>query len=165
VITLRRTLPCRTASQISETTNSLLQSSIQDRSRLASEDSGIDLSIPALFNGIIADELPDKSAWKAAYDNDASCAMIIQLVTNPGLIKPATLDKVHSVYRSSLRKSEIKWENCRLQMYEPVANSTNKVRLTIVPGELRRHIFTAFHVNPLGGHFSVYYTLHRIRLR
>jgi hypothetical protein len=124
------------------------------------------MSIPALFNGIIADQLPDESAWTAAYNNDPSCAMIIRLITNPGLIKPDTLDKIHSVYRSPIRRSEIKWENHRLQMYEPVANSTNKVRLTIVPVELRRYIFTpAFHVNPLGGHFSVYYTLHRIRLR
>jgi hypothetical protein len=43
VIALRRTLSCRTASQIAETTNSLLKLSINERSRLASEESGIDL--------------------------------------------------------------------------------------------------------------------------
>jgi hypothetical protein len=31
--------------------------------------------------------------------------------------------------------------------------------------DLRKHIFAAFHANPLGGHLSLYYTLHRIRLR
>jgi hypothetical protein len=39
------------------------------------------------------------------------------------------------------------------------------VRLIIIPMDLRKHIFAAFHANPLGGHLSLYYTLHRIRLR
>jgi hypothetical protein len=49
-------------------------------------------------------------------------------------------------------------------LYEPIANSTNTIRLTFLPLELRKHVFTAFHVNPIGGSFSLYYTLHWIRL-
>jgi hypothetical protein len=58
-----------------------------------------------------------------------------------------------------------KWTNDRLVLHEPIAHSTNTIRLTIVPLDLRRHIFAVFHINPLGGHFSLYCTLHRIRLR
>jgi hypothetical protein len=72
---------------------------------------------------------------------------------------------VHSIYRSAVRNSKLKWENKRIVLYEPIANSTNTIRLTMVPLELRKHVFTAFHVNPISGHFSLYYTLHRIRLR
>jgi hypothetical protein len=64
-----------------------------------------------------------------------------------------------------MRKSQIRWEHNRLTIHEPIFNSTKTMRLIIVPKDLQRHIFTAFHATPLGGHFSVYYTLHRIRLR
>ena len=118
-----------------------------------------------MFNGIIADELPDESAWKAAYSNDLCCAAILSLLLNPGKITNESLSEVHSIYRSAVRNSKLKWENKRIVLYEPIANSTNTIRLTIVPLELRKHVFTSFHVNPIGGHFSLYYTLHQIRLR
>jgi hypothetical protein len=165
ITALRRTLPCRTASRIVETANYFLRSSIDQRSIGASKSTGVELSIAAMFNGIIADELPDKSAWKAAYSNDPCCAAILSLLLNPGKIMNGSLSEVHSIYRSAVRNSKLKWENKRIVLYEPTANSTNTIRLTIVPLELRKHVFTAFHVNPIGGHFSLYYTLHRIRLR
>lgn len=50
-------------------------------------------------------------------------------------------------------------KNDRLTLYEPAANSTSTAILTIVPVELRRHNFAAYHSNPLeGGPFSLYYT-------
>eukprot|EP00957_Ditylum_brightwellii_P173346 13198077-Ditylum_brightwellii.AAC.1 len=39
------------------------------------------------------------------------------------------------------------------------------LKLLKVPADLRLHIFTCYHVNPIGGHFSLYHTYHRIRLR
>jgi hypothetical protein len=162
---LRRTLPYKTAAHIAETTSHILESSIHLRSEEASSTSGVDLSIPALFNGIIADKMPDESAWADAYSHDVCCATIIKMIINPSRITTEELSKIHAVYRAPIRQSQIKWENERLLLYEPIANSTKTVRLTIVPNDLRKHIFTSFHVNPLGGHLSLYYTLHRIRLR
>jgi hypothetical protein len=61
-----------------------------------------------------------------------------------------------------MRKSQIKWKDQRLILIEPIASMLKNVELGIVPLDLRRHIFHSFHTNPLGGHFSLYYTLHRI---
>ena len=163
---LRRTLPCRTVQHIAaESAHFSLRSSIDRRSIHASNTTGVDLFIPARFNGIIADQLPDESAWRTAYENDESCNAILRLISNPGDITNESLIKVHYTYRAAIRNSKIKWERQRLILYEPVAHSTNSIRLTIVPLELRKHVFISFHANPIGGHYSLYYTLHRIRLR
>jgi hypothetical protein len=87
------------------------------------------------------------------------------LILNPSRITNEVLSKVHPTYRWAVRTSKLKWEENRLILFEPIANSANTVWLIIIPLELRKHLFTAFHVNPLGGHFSLYYTLHQIRLR
>ena len=39
------------------------------------------------------------------------------------------------------------------------------MNLRLVPFDLRKPLFLAFRSNPLGGHYSVYYTFHRLRLR
>jgi hypothetical protein len=52
---LRRTLPYNTAARIAKTTSRILESSINIRSKEASFGSGVDLPIPALFDGIIAE--------------------------------------------------------------------------------------------------------------
>jgi hypothetical protein len=135
------------------------------RSKLAASALGINSSIPAMFNGIIADQMPDESAWAIAYSQDIGCSTIIKMITNPSQITNDNLSRVHAVYRAPICQSQMKCEGQRLLLYEPIANSTKTVRLTIVPIDLQKHIFAAFHANPLGGHISLYYTLHRIRLR
>jgi hypothetical protein len=88
------------------------------------------------------------------------------MLPNPGLIMPDNLNKIHAVYRAAVRQSQMKWENNRLLvLYEPITSTTKSVRLTIVPMDLCQHFLAAFHANPLGGHLSLYYTLHHIRLR
>jgi hypothetical protein len=89
----------------------------------------------------------------------------MKMLTNPGLITPDNLNKMHAVHRAPVCQSQMKWENNRLLLYEPITSTTKTVRLTIVPMDLRRHIFAVFHANPLGSHLSLYYTLHQIRLR
>jgi hypothetical protein len=74
---LRRTLPYNTATRIAQTMSDILQSSINIRSTEASSITGIDLPIPALFNGIIAAQMPDESTWSNVYSHDANCATII----------------------------------------------------------------------------------------
>ena len=60
---------------------------------------------------------------------------------------------------------KIKFENSKLHLIEGIANSTKQLRLIVVPKDLQHRIFIIFHVNPLGGHFALHGTLHRIRLR
>ena len=61
-------------------------------------------------------------------------------------------------------QSLIKFENNHLIYQEPTIVQNRSIKLIIVPVDLRRHIFNCFHTNPLGGHFGVYQTLHRIFL-
>jgi hypothetical protein len=56
ITALQRTLPCRTVMQIVKTTNNLLMMSIDQRSEEATHLTGVNLSIQALFNGIITDQ-------------------------------------------------------------------------------------------------------------
>ena len=91
--------------------------------------------------------------------------MLIIMCRDPSAITSDHLNTIHPVYRAPIRASAIKWSNQRLILSEPVSQSTKIVRLTIVPSDLRHHIFASFHSNPLGGHLSLYCTLHRIRLR
>jgi hypothetical protein len=53
----------------------------------------------------------------------------------------------------------------RLCLFEPIASSTKQLRLVIGSSDLQQQIFISFHVNPLGGHLGLYYTLLKIRLR
>ena len=64
-----------------------------------------------------------------------------------------------------IRSSSVTFDNNRLILHEPTVVTDKSIKLIIVPDELRKHVFNSFHTNPLGGHFSVYQTLHRIRLR
>jgi hypothetical protein len=139
---LRRTLPYNTAARTAQTTSHILESSINIRSEEASFGSGVDLSIPALLNGIIADRMPNESAWADAYSHDESCVRIIRMITSPSKITAEELSKVHAVYHAPIRQSQMKWENQRLLLYEPVANSTKNLRLKVIPKDLRKHYYT-----------------------
>ena len=52
-----------------------------------------------------------------------------------------------------------------LYLLQPVQAGREMLRLQLVPNPLWNVVFTAFHVNPGGGHLSTYYTHHKIRLR
>jgi hypothetical protein len=121
----------------------------------------LDLSIPALFSGVIQDELPG-DAWKSCYSTDPPCDAMWKMIENPSLIDIEKLQQIDSIYRAPMR---IKIIENRLCFLKPVAHSTTTVILIIIPNDLRQHFFTGIHANPIGGHFSLYYTLHRIRLQ
>ena len=63
-----------------------------------------------------------------------------------------------------MRQSCISQINNRLILHEPTMDQHKIIKLTIIPNDLQHHIFTSFHANPIGGHFSLYHTLHRIRI-
>ncbi len=68
----------------------------------------------------------------------------------------ATLEKVHHAYCQPLRQSHIVIEDNMLVLREPIRGSTSYMRLQIVPKELRKNLFVAFHSNPNSGHLNAY---------
>jgi hypothetical protein len=162
---LTRTAPSRLMTQVVVFFHNLFTTYLDEKCEAVSESSELDISIPSMFGGIIRDSMPTESAWKEAYRLDEDCAAVIGMINDPSIISAESISKIHYTYRAPMRASQLKWEDERLVLHEPVAHSNNTVRLTVVPKDLRRHVFSAFHANPLGGHYSLYYTLHRIRLR
>jgi hypothetical protein len=90
---------------------------------------------------------------------------MLEITSNPAKINSTNLQLINSIYQAPMRNSQIKLVGERLCYLEPVAHSTKTIQLIIMPHNLRHHVFVCFHANPLGSHFSLYYTLHRIRLR
>ena len=159
------TTPCRTLTAILNSAYGIL-SSIQQREINANSIHMEEAINPSVFlNGIINHQLPDDNQWRNAYQRDSDCQNIINMLQDPSLIIHSNINKVHYIYRSPLRNSLITYENDRLIYHEPTIISNKTVKLIIVPADLRMHIFNSFHTNPLGGHFSLYQTLHRIRIR
>ena len=117
-----------------------------------------------ILNGTTSVRLPSKEAWLKAYSNDKDCSKIIEFIANPGTVTNKAIQAVHFKYRQPLRQSNIIHEGGYLFLKEHISKDTF-VKLRIVPTDLRNIIFLAFHSNPIGGHYSLYYTFHRIRLR
>ena len=117
-----------------------------------------------ILNGTTSVRLPSKEAWLKAYSNDHDCSKIIKFIANPGTVTNKAIQTVHFKYRQPLRQSNIVHEGGYLFLKEHISKDTF-VKLRIVPTDLRNILFLAFHSNPIGGHYSLYYTFHRIRLR
>jgi hypothetical protein len=113
-------------SAIIQATHHKLYHSISQRTEVAAQYRGTELSVSSLFNGIIKDRLPYQSAWQAAYASDAECRQILQMIESK-IINNDTLSQVHPMYRAPMRKSQIRWEHNRLTIYEPIFNSTQTV--------------------------------------
>ena len=115
--------------------------------------------------GATTTKLPNRNDWLNAYKQDPECDMICKIIKNPALLTKEHLEKVHYVYRQPLRRGLIIIEDGMLIFNEPIDINMNSIKLRVVPHSLRNLIFVAFHSNPIGGHFGLYHTFHRIRLR
>jgi hypothetical protein len=122
-------------------------------------------TIQAFLHGAIGLRLPSRERWINAYSDDPECCTIRRLIENPGSICKRALNDVHYCYRHPLRQSQLVMEDDMLIYQEPIRGSRSFTRLQVVPKALFGIIFTAFHSNPLGGHFNAYQTLHHLRLR
>ena len=87
------------------------------------------------------------------------------MLKNPALIPQENLNKIHYILRQPLRDSNMFEQNDIMFIKEKVPSKNISIALKLVPTVLRNIVFVAFHSNPLGGHLSVYHTIHRIRLR
>ena len=162
---MKSTIPANTQRTIIEMLSSILESTQQKRVEAQTIRYGVNFERSVFLNGLVRDNLPTHLSWQRAYDVDKDCNLMILMVQNKHLITKKNLEKLHHIFRSPMRKSQIVYEDEKLILKEPIVNSNKVLRLIIVPEDLRHHIFLAFHVNPLGGHYSSYYTVHRIRLR
>ena len=127
---------------------------------------GVNVSSRDVLNGLVSHSLPNDQDWDRAYSSDNCCSTMLKMLKDPSLIGDKKfMEEIHYVYRSRIRDSSIIFKNKRLILIEPTVISDKSIELIIVPTDLQMHIFNSFHTNPLGGHFSVYQTMHRIRLR
>ena len=123
------------------------------------------ISISSYLSGSTSTTLPSRDFWIEAYKRDKETTMILDMLSNPSLIIKENLEKIHYVYRQPLRCGMIKLHENMLYIHEHIDFVGNHIKLQIVPSELRNIIFIAFHANPIGSHFDLYHTFHRIRLR
>ena len=125
---------------------------------------GTNLSPNVFLNSIVAHKLPNDSQWKDVYQKDPSCKLMVEMIKDTSLIHQTNLNKIHHIFRSNMRHSTITYPDHHLIFHEPTIVSTRSIKLVIIPEDICKHIFNSFHTNPLGGHFSLYQTLHKIRL-
>ena len=123
------------------------------------------LSPASLLNGTISHRLPSEEEWTLAYKQDDNTRKILTMLEDPSLQTNESIKQIHHIYRMPMRKSMIIKEDNKLILLEPTTTQPRSIKLIIVPEALQKHIFHSFHTNPMGGHFSLYQTLHRIRLR
>jgi hypothetical protein len=123
------------------------------------------ISISSYLSGSTSTTLPSRDFWIKAYRRDPETSLMLDMLSNPSLILKENLEKIHYVYRQPLRSGMIKLHDEMLYIYEHIDFVGNHIKLQIVPSELRNVIFIAFHANPIGSHFDLYHTFHRIRLR
>ena len=132
----------------------------------------IDQSLPvapaatafSMLNGATSIPIPSPEAWRLAYMSDPECKLVMAFLDDPSTITNKNLQTVHHRLRQPLRQSTLIKDDPYIFLREHI-NSDTYVNLRLVPFDLRKTLFLAFHSNPLGGHYSVYYTFHRLRLR
>jgi hypothetical protein len=138
---MRRTLPARTISVLARQVHHKLFQSLLDRQEAAVQHSGVEMSVSALFNGVIRDELPDKSAWTTAYQAEPICVQMKKWLQTSN-IDTNTINTIHCVYPAPMRKGQIKWKDQGLILIERIASTLKNVELVIVPaiGSLTAYI-------------------------
>jgi hypothetical protein len=120
----------------------------------------------AYLNGAVNVRLPRHDQWIAAYSRNDEMQAILRFVQNPGTIANAALvaSGINFNFHNALWKLHITLKNGILIYRKPIVGSKSYARLQLVPSKFHNILFIAFHSNPIGGHFSIYHTLHRLRL-
>jgi hypothetical protein len=92
---------------------------------------------------------------------------ILSFVQNPGSITNTALvaSGINFNFLNALRQSHIVLKNDILIYRKPIVGLESYACLWLVPSEFYNILFVAFHSNPMGGHFSIYHSLHHLWLR
>jgi hypothetical protein len=127
IILRQQSIPARIMTAVANCVQEILASPMHTLLCEQAERYDIDLSVPALFNGIITTELPNDEAWTQAYQNDKGCKQIMEMLDNPSLITTTRLQSIDPIYRSALRDSHVRMNENRLCLFEPIASSTKQL--------------------------------------
>ena len=110
---------------------------------------------------------PTKNDWMQAYIEDTSTSVIIAAIGKDQHHSwtKMELNSLNSQYRDYLRSGSVSLLNGKLVLHQALDHESRILTLIIVPHQLRRDIFSAYHASPTTGHMGVWKTLHRLRLR
>ncbi len=122
-------------------------------------------TIQAFVNGAIGVCLPSQEQLIQVYFDNTEMNTICNIAPNPSKINSFTLHAVNHNYCAPLWQSQIVIEDGLLIYHKPMHGGSSHTCLQLVPLEFYNTLFIAFHSNAIGGHFNIYRTLHRIRLR
>ena len=165
---LENSIPAKTSAFIYSKVSSILQSITKEHQTYSVEtipDVAPAAITNVLTNSVIHHKLPSDSTWQQAIKNDVECNLILQMLKNPALITNENLQKIHYALRAPLRQSLLYEENDIIFIKDRIPTRNSTISLKLVPQAMKNIVFVAFHSNPMGGHFHLYQTLHRIRLR
>ncbi len=111
-----------------------------------------------------ATPLPSPSAWTSAYASDPATAALFSHLSSDTAWNASIISSLHPAFQQFARDDNLCIHHGRLVVRQSLQSGTSLL-LIIVPSSLRRLIFDVFHGSPIGGHFGVYKTLFRIRMR
>jgi hypothetical protein len=89
--------------------------------------------IQSFVNSAIGTQLPSRSQWIDAYNNNPVCTAIWAMVLDPSSIRKETLNDVDYAYRHHLQQSHIVIEDEIIILWEPIWGSTSYICQQIVP--------------------------------
>jgi hypothetical protein len=111
-----------------------------------------------------AHPLPTPATWAAAYAADPITDCLQRHLASGLAWSPAIISSLHSSLQQFARDDNLCIHHGRLVVRQSL-QSGHSLLLIIVPSDLCRVIFDVFHGSPIGGHFGIYKTLFRIRMR
>jgi hypothetical protein len=111
-----------------------------------------------------AHPLPAPSVWASAYAADSATQIILTHLASGAPWNPSAITALPTAFQQFARDDRMCIHHGRLVVRQSL-QSGNSLLLIVVPATLRRLLFDIFHGSPIGGHFGVYKTLFRIRMR
>jgi hypothetical protein len=117
--------------------------------------------MPRSVSALVSSGMPTQEDWTEVYEQDKDCKFIIDNLSDEWTAEKAK--KVSSCYQQTLLQGAIEWVNGRLCLTHLFDNNNHLLLLIIVPTELQRTLFIAYHAAPSCGHMGRYKTLFRLR--
>ena len=105
--------------------------------------------------------------WLSAYAEDPETQSIIACLKSevPTQWSKATLATIDSGFREYLRTGNAALVHNRLILYQQLGDDDQQLMLIVVPRQLRRDIFSAYHALSMASHMRAFKTLHWLRTR
>ena len=112
---------------------------------------------------MVAQQLPSADDWTEAYQKDHDTSYILKLLQPKVEFNHKGLRNLSAAYRHPLREKRVKLLNSRIVIMNPIGSANRFLTLIVVPKDIRRIIFHAYHTTFMGAHMGRYKTLLLIR--